>query len=429
VSVTSTSADANYEGLRRDVAGSVTDDDVAGVLVTAGELSLSEASTDTVSYTVVLESQPLSDVSVAAAVSDGQATVSPIPAVFTAANWNVPQTITVSVVDDGDVESSPHATDITHTVTSADPAYPGDVSFLVDGASARTVTIAIDDNESTTEVSVAPAAPNDGVATVVTAVVTGGPSTPTGTVQFAIDGVSIGEPVTLTSGAAWLNLGTLERGTYAVSAHYSGDDAHAASSANAGLTVTSTPIAGADSLSIDENSGAVSLDVLANDTDADGDPLTITANEPAAHGSVSCTSTSCEYTPDANYSGEDSFRYTVSDGRLTASATVTVVIAAVNEAPTLAPLSVQVAPKQPATFNVLAGATDVDGDALRLVGYSEPAHGVVTCTSAGECTYKPDAKYSGSDTFEYTVSDGTTDVTGSVAITVTARSKGGPRPK
>ena len=75
---------------------------------------------------------------------------------------------------------------------------------------------------------------------------------------------------------------------------------------------------------------AVTLEVLDNDVDADGDALSVTAFTQGTHGQVACTTSgSCTYTPDAGFSGQDTFGYTVDDGHGgTASATVTVVVAA-----------------------------------------------------------------------------------------------------
>ena len=79
---------------------------------------------------------------------------------------------------------------------------------------------------------------------------------------------------------------------------------------------------------------------------------------------------------------------------------------------------------------VLVNDDDVDGDALKVTTKTNGAHGTVTCTAAGSCTYKPAANYNGSDSFTYTVSDGHggTDV-GTVRVTVqpVADRPGAPR--
>ncbi len=69
--------------------------------------------------------------------------------------------------------------------------------------------------------------------------------------------------------------------------------------------------------------------------------------------------------------------------------------------------------------NVLSNDTDPDNDTLSVTGKTNGAHGTVSCTSAGVCTYTPDPNYNGTDSFTYTVSDGKggTD-TGTVNVTV-----------
>ena len=86
------------------------------------------------------------------------------------------------------------------------------------------------------------------------------------------------------------------------------------------------PIAVDDELSLAADA-AGSVDVLANDSDPDGDALSVTTSSPEAeHGEVSCTEAGvCAYTPDAGFSGDDSFDYSISDGNGgAASATVVV---------------------------------------------------------------------------------------------------------
>ncbi|WP_329107375.1 Ig-like domain-containing protein [Micromonospora sp. NBC_01699] len=91
--------------------------------------------------------------------------------------------------------------------------------------------------------------------------------------------------------------------------------------------INDAPIARDDTATVLENE-SVTVAVLANDTDAEGDALTIVAgSRPTTHGNVSCTSVSCTYTPDRYYFGFDSFAYTAIDpGNAVASATVSVTI-------------------------------------------------------------------------------------------------------
>jgi hypothetical protein len=74
----------------------------------------------------------------------------------------------------------------------------------------------------------------------------------------------------------------------------------------------------------------VAIDVLANDSDSDGDTLTITGSTMPTHGTASCTATQCQYTPANGFTGTDSFQYTISDGHGgVATATVTVTVSAI----------------------------------------------------------------------------------------------------
>jgi hypothetical protein len=112
---------------------------------------------------------------------------------------------------------------------------------------------------------------------------------------------------------------------------YSGSSFHYNSDFDSDVTtITATPntppVAADDSASTAPGS-PVTVAVLANDSDADGDPLTITGHSTPAHGSVSCTATQCTYTPASGYTGTDSFTYSTSDGYGgSASASVTITV-------------------------------------------------------------------------------------------------------
>jgi VCBS repeat-containing protein len=94
------------------------------------------------------------------------------------------------------------------------------------------------------------------------------------------------------------------------------------------------PIANADSTSTDEDV-AVTVDVLANDTDPENDALTIDSTTQGEHGSVSIVDNKILYTPDADFNGQDSFTYIVKDETgLTSTATANVTVNAINDAPT-----------------------------------------------------------------------------------------------
>jgi VCBS repeat-containing protein len=155
--------------------------------------------------------------------------------------------------------------------------------------------------------------------------------------------------------------------------------------------------------------------------DVDGDALTFAVDGAPANGTVTMNPDgSFSYTPAANFNGTDSFTYTVSDGNGgTTTGTVSVNVAAVNDAPTTAGGTADVAEDGSVTGQL--AASDVDGDALTfgLAANGGPAHGTVTVNPDGSYTYTPAANFNGTDSFTYTVSDGNGGVTtGSISVTV-----------
>src|SRR5213075_2677843 len=122
-----TSGDANYRGRNAsDVAVTNTDNDTAGITVapTSG-LTTTEAG-GTATFTIVLDSKPTANVTIGICSSNtGEGTVSASSVTFTTANWNTPQTITVTGVDDFVDDGDVAYTIITAAATSTDGNYSG----------------------------------------------------------------------------------------------------------------------------------------------------------------------------------------------------------------------------------------------------------------------------------------------------------------
>lgn len=138
---TAASADPTYNNIAiAGVTANITDNDSAGVTIaqSGGSTNLVEGGT-TDTYTAVLNTVPAASVFVTIS-PDSQLTTVPTRLTFTGLNWNVPQTITLTAVDDALVESSPHAGIVTHTVSSADTFYSG--------LAVADVTANITDNDS-----------------------------------------------------------------------------------------------------------------------------------------------------------------------------------------------------------------------------------------------------------------------------------------
>ena len=127
------------------------------IVESGGSTNVAESGT-TDTYTVVLTNQPTANVAIALN-TDSQ--MQPIAGInFTPTNWFVPQTVTVSAVDDAVAETSPHTSPIAHTAISTDTNYNGiTASFTVNGTVGNTVNANITDND-TAGVSITPTTAN-----------------------------------------------------------------------------------------------------------------------------------------------------------------------------------------------------------------------------------------------------------------------------
>ena len=104
-----------------------------------------------------------------------------------------------------------------------------------------------------------------------------------------------------------------------------------------------------------------------------------------------------------------------------AEARVVVAVSDVNERPAAADDAAETAEDEPVTVDVLANDTDPDGDGLRVVRVSRPAHGTARMAAGGGVRYVPAANYHGTDRFTYSVSDGA-GLTAEAAVEVTVLS-------
>ena len=200
--------------------------------------------------------------------------------------------------------------------------------------------------------------------------------------------------------------------------------------------VPEAPMAWEDRIETPEDT-PVTIDVLSNDRDPDGDTLRVTSFDNPEHGELSVGSGGLRYVPELNWHGTDGFRYTVSDpGGLTATAAVEITVTPVNDPPEAKDDWVETLEDRPTWVAVLANDTDVDGDRLRVVSVGSAAHGETVIleggagvayspepklsVGSGDLRYVPELNWHGTDGFRYTVSDpGGLTATAAVEITVT----------
>jgi cysteine-rich repeat protein len=186
--------------------------------------------------------------------------------------------------------------------------------------------------------------------------------------------------------------------------------------------VADPPVASDDAATTAEDTAITfaGATLVGNDTDVDSGALALTAVAGATHGTVAFNGGDPIFTPAANFAGTAGFDYTVSDGALTDTGHVVVTVTPVNDAPVAIDDTGATAVSAAATFTdaaLLANDTDVDGDPLVVTGVAAAVHGTVG-RSAGVTTFTPDAGFSGTGGFDYTISDGALTDTGHVSIQV-----------
>ena len=168
----------------------------------------------------------------------------------------------------------------------------------------------------------------------------------------------------------------------------------------------------------------VSISVLANDSDPDGDDLvvregdrTVTApGVPADQlGVAHCGETTCSFKAPPGVFGERTFSYTVNDGNGEEDTAIVTVVIVQNRAPIATSDSASVSERNRITIDVLGNDHDPDNDLIRIDDWSDGALGTVMCGSSS-CTYTPLGSATGLDHFQYRVTD---DRGGAVVATVT----------
>ncbi|EHA1074561.1 tandem-95 repeat protein [Vibrio alginolyticus] len=192
------------------------------------------------------------------------------------------------------------------------------------------------------------------------------------------------------------------------------------------LPINDAPVSGDLAYSVDED-GAITLSqeqLLSQASDIEGDDLT--ASDLTVDGNATVTANddgSFTITPDADFNGDIDIQFNITDGTDTIQATVDLTVNPVNDLPV--PQDQQFSVEEDGTLqftdaDLLAGATDIDGDNLTVDGISYTgSDGVLTDHGDGTYTFAPNENFNGDVSFSFGVSDGTETVPANVDVSVT----------
>jgi len=139
-------------------------------------------------------------------------------------------------------------------------------------------------------------------------------------------------------------------------------------------------------------------------SDSDGDELTFAIASDPSNGTLSGSAPDLSYAPADNFNGIDAFSFTVSDGELTsAPVTVNLAVQPVNDEPVPAPQSLTTGANIPVVIRL--SADDVDNQLLSFAIVDFPTNGNLS-GRLPDLLYTPEPGFAGIDSFEFTVSDG-----------------------
>ncbi|HCH6452040.1 TPA: tandem-95 repeat protein [Vibrio parahaemolyticus] len=183
------------------------------------------------------------------------------------------------------------------------------------------------------------------------------------------------------------------------------------------LPINDAPNAENDVITTEEDT-AVTIDVLVNDSDVEGDVLSIqSASVPSEQGSVDIVNGKLVFTPAENFNGDATITYIVTDGDLTDEAKVTVTVTPVNDSPVAVDDTTSIQEDTAVTIDVLTNDTDVDGDKLSIESASVPKEQGAVEVVDGKLVFTPVENFNGHAEIIYTVTDG--ELTDEAKVTVT----------
>jgi len=171
-----------------------------------------------------------------------------------------------------------------------------------------------------------------------------------------------------------------------------------------GQPINHAPTAASASITTNEDTASAPVTPSVTDPDA-GDSFTFSIVTQPANGTASVVSGQLVYTPASNYNGPDSFTFRATDsGNLSVVGTGSVTVLAVNDAPSVADLSI-FATEDAASAPVTPAVTDPDiGDTHTFTVVTQPGRGLAMVVG-NQLVYTPDANFNGQDSFSFSATD------------------------
>jgi gliding motility-associated-like protein len=418
-----TSTDSKYNSLNPpDIQVTCTDDDVAGITVSAISGNTREDGA-TATLTIVLNTEPTANVTINVESSNtAEGTVAPASVTFTSANWSTPQTITVTGVDDVLADGNQTYTIIIHPAVSTDPSYNGidpdnitlqnidndqagvnvfPVSGLITTEAGGTASLQMMLNTApTADVTVGFASSNTNEGTVSPA-------------SYVFNGTNWNTPVTVTLTGVDDNIEDGDQ-PYQVAIATASADGNYDNLTIDPVTATNhddvSPRPVDDIASTDEET-SIDIDVLTNDKGLDKGVKSVSiATQPDSDkGSVSVNpDNTIKFTPVKTYNGLVTFSYRVTlNNDNWAEANVTVTVTAIDDTPVAVDDSRGASLNTPRTVDVLINDTGLEdgGIIVSIEEQPEPTRGSAVANVDNSVTFTPATGYAGIATFKYKVCD------------------------
>jgi VCBS repeat-containing protein len=193
------------------------------------------------------------------------------------------------------------------------------------------------------------------------------------------------------------------------------------------VTITVNPVNDApvaddqDVTTVEDTAKAITL----TGSEIDGDTLTFSIVDEPLHGDVVLAGSVATYTPDPDFTGEDSFTFTANDGTVDSDmAVVDITVTPVNDVPVAVDDGYTTNEDEVLTVFVaeglLANYSDVDGHTITVDSYTvAPQHGTIILNADGSFTYTPDDNFFGTDSFVYKIIDGNPFSSDEATVTIT----------